>query len=118
MKIPLQSAGMRNLLAQRSSLHRPIQLCIRQSCFIRFQCMYIANKEICSRLVCKEHEAMKGELCHQMVGLPLGDSVAPITSYLIPVKMWIRRNPMVCDHQKRGKKKKYVGERKENFLLL
>nr|XP_021529497.1 microfibrillar-associated protein 5 [Aotus nancymaae] len=36
----------------------------------RFQCMYIANKEICSRLVCKEHEAMKDELCRQMVGLP------------------------------------------------
>uniref|UniRef100_A0A2K5DID9 Microfibril associated protein 5 n=1 Tax=Aotus nancymaae TaxID=37293 RepID=A0A2K5DID9_AOTNA len=35
-----------------------------------FQCMYIANKEICSRLVCKEHEAMKDELCRQMVGLP------------------------------------------------
>ncbi|XP_011810988.1 PREDICTED: microfibrillar-associated protein 5 [Colobus angolensis palliatus] len=32
--------------------------------------MYIVNKEICSRLVCKEHEAMKDELCRQMAGLP------------------------------------------------
>ncbi|XP_023372845.1 microfibrillar-associated protein 5 [Otolemur garnettii] len=32
--------------------------------------MYIINNEICSRLVCKEHEAMKDELCRQMAGLP------------------------------------------------
>ncbi|XP_064233529.1 microfibrillar-associated protein 5 [Aotus nancymaae] len=52
------------------SVRRPIQLCIHQSCFIRFRRMYVVNKEICSRLVCKEHEAMKDELCRQMVGLP------------------------------------------------
>lgn len=32
--------------------------------------MYIINNEICSRLVCKEHEVMKDELCRQMAGLP------------------------------------------------
>nr|XP_035111540.1 microfibrillar-associated protein 5 isoform X4 [Callithrix jacchus] len=52
------------------SVRRPIQLCIHQSCFIRFRRTYVVNKEICSRLVCKEHEAMKDELCRQMVGLP------------------------------------------------
>ncbi|XP_012785593.2 microfibrillar-associated protein 5 [Ochotona princeps] len=32
--------------------------------------MYVINNEICSRLVCKEHEVMKDELCRQMAGLP------------------------------------------------
>ncbi|KAH0521261.1 Microfibrillar-associated protein 5 [Microtus ochrogaster] len=36
----------------------------------RLRRMYIINNEICSRLVCKEHEAMKDELCRQMAGLP------------------------------------------------
>ncbi|XP_017367808.1 microfibrillar-associated protein 5 isoform X1 [Cebus imitator] len=52
------------------SVRRPVRLCIHQSCFIRFRRTYHVNKEICTRLVCKEHEAMKDELCRQMVGLP------------------------------------------------
>uniref|UniRef100_A0A4X1U1U8 Microfibril associated protein 5 n=1 Tax=Sus scrofa TaxID=9823 RepID=A0A4X1U1U8_PIG len=52
------------------SVHRPVKQCIHQSCFTSLRRMYIINNEICSRLVCKEHEAMKDELCRQMAGLP------------------------------------------------
>ncbi|XP_003265496.1 microfibrillar-associated protein 5 isoform X4 [Nomascus leucogenys] len=52
------------------SVHRPVKQCIHQACFTSLRRMYIVNKEICSRLVCKEHEAMKDELCRQMAGLP------------------------------------------------
>ncbi|XP_066117345.1 microfibrillar-associated protein 5-like isoform X2 [Saccopteryx bilineata] len=52
------------------SVHRPVKQCIHQLCFTSLRRMYIINKEICSRLVCKEHEAMKDELCRQMAGLP------------------------------------------------
>ncbi|XP_054999040.1 microfibrillar-associated protein 5 [Sorex araneus] len=53
------------------SVHRPIKQCIHpQLCFTSLRRMYIINREICSRLVCKEHEAMKDELCRQMAGLP------------------------------------------------
>lgn len=52
------------------SVHRPVRQCIHQSCFTSLRRMYIINNEICSRLVCKEHEAMKDDYCRQMAGLP------------------------------------------------
>ncbi|XP_040834789.1 microfibrillar-associated protein 5 isoform X1 [Ochotona curzoniae] len=52
------------------SVHRPIKQCVHQLCFTSLRRMYVINNEICSRLVCKEHEAMKDELCRQMAGLP------------------------------------------------
>ncbi|XP_021103767.1 microfibrillar-associated protein 5 isoform X5 [Heterocephalus glaber] len=52
------------------SVHRPIKQCAHQICFTSLRRMYIINNEICSRLVCKEHEAMKDELCRQRAGLP------------------------------------------------
>ncbi|ELW67602.1 Microfibrillar-associated protein 5 [Tupaia chinensis] len=52
------------------SVHRPVRQCIHQLCFTSLRRMYIVNKEVCSRLVCKEHEVMKDELCRQMAGLP------------------------------------------------
>ncbi|XP_069905393.1 microfibrillar-associated protein 5 isoform X2 [Oryctolagus cuniculus] len=52
------------------SVHRPIKQCVHQLCFTSLRRMYIINNEICSRLVCKEHEVMKDELCRQMAGLP------------------------------------------------
>ncbi|XP_010589159.1 microfibrillar-associated protein 5 isoform X3 [Loxodonta africana] len=52
------------------SVHQPVKQCIHQLCFTSLRRMYIINNEICSRLVCKEHEAMKDELCRQMAGLP------------------------------------------------
>uniref|UniRef100_A0A452Q8Z9 Microfibril associated protein 5 n=1 Tax=Ursus americanus TaxID=9643 RepID=A0A452Q8Z9_URSAM len=38
------------------SVHRPVKQCIHQLCFTSLRRMYIINNEICSRLVCKEHE--------------------------------------------------------------
>ncbi|XP_012879136.1 PREDICTED: microfibrillar-associated protein 5 isoform X3 [Dipodomys ordii] len=52
------------------SVHRPVKQCVHQVCFTSLRRMYIINNEICSRMVCKEHEAMKDELCRQMAGLP------------------------------------------------
>uniref|UniRef100_A0A8C6QXP8 Microfibrillar associated protein 5 n=1 Tax=Nannospalax galili TaxID=1026970 RepID=A0A8C6QXP8_NANGA len=52
------------------SVHRPVKQCVHQICFTSLRRMYIINNEICSRLVCKEHEVMKDELCRQMAGLP------------------------------------------------
>nr|XP_026235099.1 microfibrillar-associated protein 5 isoform X2 [Urocitellus parryii] len=52
------------------SVHRPVKQCVHQVCFTSLRRMYIINNEICSRLVCKEHEVMKDELCRQMAGLP------------------------------------------------
>ncbi|XP_075408209.1 microfibrillar-associated protein 5 [Tenrec ecaudatus] len=52
------------------SVHRPVKQCINKLCFTSVRRMYIINNEICSRLVCKEHEVMKDELCRQMAGLP------------------------------------------------
>ncbi|KAM4819702.1 microfibrillar-associated protein 5 [Thomomys bottae] len=52
------------------SVHRPVKQCVHQVCFTSLRRMYVVNNEICSRLVCKEHEAMKDELCRQMAGLP------------------------------------------------
>ncbi|XP_072509794.1 microfibrillar-associated protein 5 isoform X2 [Notamacropus eugenii] len=52
------------------SVHRPVKQCIHQLCIVNLRRMYIINKEICSRLICKEHEVMKDELCRQIAGLP------------------------------------------------
>ncbi|XP_043823969.1 microfibrillar-associated protein 5 isoform X1 [Dromiciops gliroides] len=52
------------------SVHRPVKQCIHQLCIVNVRRMYIINKEICSRLICKEHEVMKDELCRQIAGLP------------------------------------------------
>ncbi|XP_056655256.1 microfibrillar-associated protein 5 isoform X4 [Monodelphis domestica] len=52
------------------SVHRPVKQCIHQLCIVNVRRMYIINNEICSRLICKEHEVMKDELCRQIAGLP------------------------------------------------
>ncbi|XP_068962192.1 microfibrillar-associated protein 5 isoform X1 [Petaurus breviceps papuanus] len=44
------------------SVHRPVKQCIHQLCIVNLRRMYIINKEICSRLICKEHEVMKGKM--------------------------------------------------------
>ncbi|XP_036617992.1 microfibrillar-associated protein 5 [Trichosurus vulpecula] len=53
------------------SVYRPVKQCIHQQlCIVNVRRKYIVNKEICSRLICKEHEVMKDELCRQIAGLP------------------------------------------------
>uniref|UniRef100_A0A4X2LM77 Microfibril associated protein 5 n=1 Tax=Vombatus ursinus TaxID=29139 RepID=A0A4X2LM77_VOMUR len=52
------------------TVRRPVKQCIHQVCIVNFRRTYMINKEICSRLICKEHEVMKDELCRQIAGLP------------------------------------------------
>nr|XP_056704284.1 microfibrillar-associated protein 5 [Euleptes europaea] len=52
------------------SVHKPVKQCISYLCVTSVRRTYMINKEICSRIVCKEDEAMQEELCRQMAGLP------------------------------------------------
>ncbi|XP_028910045.1 microfibrillar-associated protein 5 [Ornithorhynchus anatinus] len=51
------------------SVHRPVKQCIQQLCITSLRRMYIINNEVCSRVVCKEDEVMKDELCRHLAGL-------------------------------------------------
>ncbi|XP_074839739.1 microfibrillar-associated protein 5 [Carettochelys insculpta] len=52
------------------SVHKPVKQCIRYLCVTSVRRIYIINKEVCSRLVCKEDEVMQEEICRQLAGLP------------------------------------------------
>lgn len=52
------------------SVHKPVKQCISYLCVVSVRRTYMINKEICSRIVCKEDEAMQEEICRQMAGLP------------------------------------------------
>uniref|UniRef100_A0A8D0GVA6 Microfibril associated protein 5 n=1 Tax=Sphenodon punctatus TaxID=8508 RepID=A0A8D0GVA6_SPHPU len=52
------------------SVHKPVKQCINYLCITSVRRMYIINKEVCSRIVCKEDEAMQDEICRQLAGLP------------------------------------------------
>ncbi|XP_026569013.1 microfibrillar-associated protein 5 isoform X2 [Pseudonaja textilis] len=52
------------------SVHKPVKQCISYLCVTSVRRAYIINKEICSRIVCKEDEAMQEEICRQLAGLP------------------------------------------------
>ncbi|KAH1187848.1 hypothetical protein KIL84_020597 [Mauremys mutica] len=52
------------------SVHKPVKQCISYLCVTSVRRMYIINKEVCSRVVCKEDEAMQDEICRQLAGLP------------------------------------------------
>ncbi|XP_062975085.1 microfibrillar-associated protein 5 isoform X2 [Elgaria multicarinata webbii] len=52
------------------SVHKPVQQCISYLCVTSLRRTYMINKEICSRIVCKEDEAMQDEICRQLAGLP------------------------------------------------
>ncbi|XP_077777232.1 microfibrillar-associated protein 5 isoform X2 [Podarcis muralis] len=52
------------------SVHKPVKQCISYLCVTSVRRTYMINKEICSRIVCKEDEAMQEEICRQMAGLP------------------------------------------------
>uniref|UniRef100_A0A8C3JNT6 Microfibril associated protein 5 n=1 Tax=Calidris pygmaea TaxID=425635 RepID=A0A8C3JNT6_9CHAR len=43
------------------SVHKPVKQCISYLCVTSVRRMYIINKEVCSRIVCKENEVMQGE---------------------------------------------------------
>uniref|UniRef100_A0A8C3TGM2 Microfibril associated protein 5 n=1 Tax=Chelydra serpentina TaxID=8475 RepID=A0A8C3TGM2_CHESE len=52
------------------SVHKPVKQCISYLCVTSVRRMYIINKEVCSRVVCKEDEVMQDEICRQLAGLP------------------------------------------------
>ncbi|KAM6475609.1 microfibrillar-associated protein 5 isoform 3-T4 [Liasis olivaceus] len=52
------------------SVHKPVKQCISYLCVTSVRRAYMINKEICSRIVCKEDEAMQEEICRQLAGLP------------------------------------------------
>ncbi|XP_048359278.1 microfibrillar-associated protein 5 isoform X2 [Sphaerodactylus townsendi] len=52
------------------SVHKPVKQCISYLCVTSVRRTYMINKEICSRIVCKEDEAMQEEICRQLAGLP------------------------------------------------
>uniref|UniRef100_A0A8C0H0L7 Microfibril associated protein 5 n=1 Tax=Chelonoidis abingdonii TaxID=106734 RepID=A0A8C0H0L7_CHEAB len=52
------------------SVHKPVKQCISYLCVTSVRRMYIINKEVCSRVVCKEDEVMQDEICRQLAGIP------------------------------------------------
>ncbi|XP_025038814.2 microfibrillar-associated protein 5 isoform X1 [Pelodiscus sinensis] len=52
------------------SVHKPVKQCIKYLCVTSVRRMYIINKEVCSRMICKEDEFMQDEICRQLAGLP------------------------------------------------
>ncbi|XP_009950598.1 PREDICTED: microfibrillar-associated protein 5-like [Leptosomus discolor] len=52
------------------SVHKPVKQCISYLCVTSVRRMYIINKEVCSRTICKENEVMQDEICRQLAGLP------------------------------------------------
>lgn len=112
IKMPLQSAGMRNLLAQDSIL------CIGQSsnAFISYVSpVYDGCTSSTMRsapvLSVKNTKLWKMNFAVRWLVYPQGDSVVPTTSDFLPVTMWICRDPVVSDHQGRGKKNVWMGGR-------
>ncbi|XP_040217670.1 microfibrillar-associated protein 5-like [Rana temporaria] len=52
------------------SVQKPVKQCISYLCVTSVRRVYMVNKEICKRLMCKEHEVMEDEKCRQLAGLP------------------------------------------------
>ncbi|KAJ7316298.1 hypothetical protein JRQ81_002460, partial [Phrynocephalus forsythii] len=52
------------------SVHKPVKQCISYLCVTSVRRTYMINKEICTRIVCKEDEAMQEEICREIAGLP------------------------------------------------
>lgn len=52
------------------SVLRPVKQCLSQVCVSSVRRVYMLNKEICTRTMCKEDEVMQEERCRQKIGLP------------------------------------------------
>ncbi|KAM5132698.1 microfibrillar-associated protein 5 [Mantella aurantiaca] len=52
------------------SVQKPVKQCISYLCVTSVRRVYMVNKEICKKLMCKEHEIMQDEKCRQLAGLP------------------------------------------------
>ncbi|XP_065101969.2 microfibril associated protein 5 isoform X2 [Paramisgurnus dabryanus] len=52
------------------SVHRPTKRCIHSLCIYSLSRVYVINKEICVRTVCRQDELMMAELCREKSGWP------------------------------------------------
>ncbi|XP_063291183.1 microfibrillar-associated protein 5 isoform X2 [Pelobates fuscus] len=52
------------------SVQKPVKQCISYLCVTSVRRVYMLNKEICTRIMCKEHEVIQDEKCRQLAGLP------------------------------------------------
>ncbi|XP_073452079.1 microfibrillar-associated protein 5 [Aquarana catesbeiana] len=52
------------------SVQKPVKQCISYLCVTSVRRVYMVNKEICKRVMCKEDEVIQDEKCRQLAGLP------------------------------------------------
>ncbi|XP_063818597.1 microfibrillar-associated protein 5 [Pseudophryne corroboree] len=52
------------------SVQKPVKQCISYLCVTSVRRVYMVNKEICTRIMCKEDEIIQDEKCRQLAGLP------------------------------------------------
>ncbi|XP_041426762.1 microfibrillar-associated protein 5 isoform X2 [Xenopus laevis] len=52
------------------SVQKPVKQCISYLCVTSVRRVYILNKEICTKIMCKEDELMQEDKCRQLAGLP------------------------------------------------
>ncbi|CAJ0932495.1 unnamed protein product [Ranitomeya imitator] len=52
------------------SVQKPVKQCISYLCVTSVRRIYMINKEICTKIMCKEDEIMQEDKCRQLAGLP------------------------------------------------
>ncbi|XP_069834942.1 microfibrillar-associated protein 5 [Dendropsophus ebraccatus] len=52
------------------SVQKPVKQCISYLCVTSVRRVYMVNKEICKKIMCKEDEIIQDEKCRQLAGLP------------------------------------------------
>lgn len=52
------------------SVQKPVKQCISYLCVSSIRRVYMVNKEICTKIMCKEDEIIQEEKCRQLAGLP------------------------------------------------
>ncbi|XP_075071878.1 microfibrillar-associated protein 5 [Mixophyes fleayi] len=52
------------------SVQKPVKQCISYLCVTSVRRVYMVNKEICTRIMCKEDEIIQDEKCRMLAGLP------------------------------------------------
>ncbi|XP_056388344.1 microfibrillar-associated protein 5 isoform X2 [Hyla sarda] len=52
------------------SVQKPVKQCISYLCVTSVRRVYMVNKEICTKIMCKEDEIIQDEKCRQLAGLP------------------------------------------------
>ncbi|OCT71354.1 microfibrillar-associated protein 5 isoform X2 [Xenopus laevis] len=52
------------------SVQKPVKQCISYLCVTSVRRVYILNKEICTKIMCKEDELIQEDKCRELAGLP------------------------------------------------